>query len=106
MALRSVSTLSDLPVVVIRVGALDTAWKSRNESISALESQVASKDGDIVAKLGQVNGLNGCHRIAEEVASLMCASIREHGRQLRAVQAACSSAGVTWRSAECQLQVV
>lgn len=65
-----------------------------------------SKDTEIVAKVAQLERLKGGLRIAEEGASLMSATVCEYVPQLRAAEAARSSAEVASLSAKFQLQVV
>lgn len=102
----SVPELSDRPVVNTRAGAFKTTLETSNERIGALDLQVGLKDAGSVVRVAQVDGLEVCLQIAEEEASLMSATMCEHGLQLSAAEVARSNAEVALWSAESQLQVV
>lgn len=106
LAERSVTALSDRIIVETRIGALEATLQTSNERISALESQIASNDMDMVPKMAQVDSLEGRLRIAEEGALLLSAPICELGLQLSVAQVARSSAEAALHSAESQIQVV
>lgn len=55
LAVCRVLVLSHSSVVDRVVGALDATWETRNELRSALESQVASKNAEIIVKVAQVD---------------------------------------------------
>lgn len=75
--------------------------QTSNKQISALESQVASKDAEIAAEVAQVDGLEGCVRIAEERMSQISLIIHKLGLQLHAAEAARSCTQGAFRSVEC-----
>lgn len=94
LAVRSVPAFSGSPIRDTWPGALEAILETSNERISKLGSQVASKDADIAAKVVQVDSLDGRVKISEDGASLMSATIREQGPQLRTAEAAYSRAEV------------
>lgn len=65
IAIRGVSALTNHPAVGPRFGALEATLATRNECISTLELQVASKDTEIAAKRTQLSDLEGCIKNAE-----------------------------------------
>lgn len=56
-----------------------------NELMSALELQMKSREAEIVAKIKQINRLEGHHQRAEEWVSLLLATNCEHEPQLLAL---------------------
>lgn len=60
--------------------------ETNNEHISALELQVESKDTEIVAKVSQVESLEGKPRIEEEWTRIMSVTFREHVPQFRGMR--------------------
>lgn len=100
LALPSVPALSDRPVLDRRVTALAGTLDTNNERITALESEVASNDAKVVAKMAQADSLGGGYRIEEEAESLVSVTIREDGPLLCTAEEARSGAEVFFRSAE------
>lgn len=89
-AVRSIPTLSDGAVFDTQVGVLKAKLEGRNEVIGALELQVASKDAEIVTRVGQLDMLEGRLGIAKKGLLLMSGTIRENGPQLCAAEMALS----------------
>lgn len=79
------------PVIDTQVSGLEVILQTSDERISKLELQVASKAAEIAAKVVQVDNLEKSIKRTVKGASLMLAAIHEHGPQLRAADAACSS---------------
>lgn len=102
---RSVSALSDRPVVDTRVGVLEAILGTRNEHIGALEWKAASKNVKIVPVVAKADRLQERFGRAEERELLMSGTIREHGPQLTAGKKACSRAEAAFCSGEYQSQV-
>lgn len=75
LAVRSVPVFSDLPVIDMRLDALEATLESSIDRITDLKSQITSKDAAIVTKMAQVDSLDGRLRIAEEGRLLLSASM-------------------------------
>lgn len=90
----------------IRDLALEVTLETINDRISTMESQIASKEAIIVAKVEQVDRLEGHLLIVEDGTSLMSATIVEDGPQLRVSKVVHSSDDVALCSAASQCQVI
>lgn len=83
--------LTDRPVVVPRLGALEPMPATRNERNSPLELQAASKDTEIAAETMQLPNLEWRVKMAEVGVSHMLAAIRELKEKLADADVACST---------------
>lgn len=97
MALRSVLVLCDSPVIDTQMVALEETVETNNERIRPLESQGASKDAEMAAKVAQADTSEERFRTAGDEAFLMLRTICENGPPLRAVDVVCFSAEVALR---------
>lgn len=66
LAMRSVLALSDHPVVDTGVGAREANLKMNDERTSNLVRWFASNETEVVAKVAQVNSVEGSRRLGEE----------------------------------------
>lgn len=105
LTLGCVPAVPDHPADDTRLCALEATSKTSSFGTISLESQIASKDAEILLNVAKADAVEGRLPMTEEGESLISVTTHDRGPQLHAAEAPRSSAQVALRSAESPLQV-